>query len=131
MKAKLVQIPPKTIDDFGDVVKRREAFAPTERLYQKMRSELAALAAEADPAAELLCTGERWKLRISACSIERTVDVGKAKKKLGAVRFLQTCTVTLKALGNFLAKPEVDALTVCTQTGSRSYNPIPISSVSE
>jgi hypothetical protein len=126
MEAKLVVVPPKTVDDFGDVVKLRDAFAPTERLYQKLRNELSGLAAAGDPEAEFVVTGERYTLRISSCSIERKVDIQKARKKLGAAAFLECCSVTLKALGNFLAAPDVDALAVSTRTGSRSYVPVPI-----
>lgn len=130
MKVKLIQVPPKTIDDFGDVVKLRDAFAPTERLYQKMRAELATLASAGDPEDEYVVTGERYTLRISACSIERKVDIHKAKRKLGLAAFMECCTVTIKALGNYLAAPDVDALTSSSRTGSRSYVPEAIASAS-
>lgn len=126
MEAKLVQVPPQTIDDFGDVVKLRDAFAPTEKLYQRLRLQLAAQCAGAPPDAEFLVRGERYTLRISACSFDSRVDVPKARKRLGAAAFLECCSVTLRALAGYLTAPEVEALTIRTQTGSRSYNAIPL-----
>jgi hypothetical protein len=131
MDAELVQIPASTVDEFVDAQKAREAFAPTERRYQKLYSELKQLLASADPAAEYTAKGERYTLRISPCSVERKVDVVRAKKKLGVAAFLECCTVSLKALGNFLATPDVDALTIASQTGSRSYTAVPVVEVSE
>jgi hypothetical protein len=126
MKAKLVVVPPKTVDDFGDVVRLRDAFAPTERLYQQLRTELSSLTSTGDPESEYVLKGERFTLRISPCSLERKVDVEKAKRKLGVSAFLECCTVTLRALGQYLAAPDVEALTITTRTGSRSYVPVPI-----
>lgn len=126
MKAKLLLVPPATIDTFGDLLKLRDEFAPTERLYQKCFAELKALAATGDPAAEYIVKGERYTLRISPCSMERKPDVFKARKMLGAAAFMEVVSITLKALGQFLAQPEIDALAVTTQTGSRSYAPTAI-----
>lgn len=126
MEAKLVVVPPHTVDDFGDVLKLRQAFAPTEAKYNRLRAELNALTACADPEAEFVVTGERFTLRISSCSIERRVDIAKARKKMGAAAFLEHCSMTIKALGNFFAAPDVEKLLVSSRSGSRSYTPVPV-----
>jgi hypothetical protein len=126
MKAKLVRIPPQTVDDFGDLAKLREDFAPTERLYQKLRAELNALVAGAEPDAEFVVKGERYTLHISTCAMVREVDVAKARKKLGWEKFLLCCTVTLQAISNYLTKPQCDALTIESMTGPRRFLPVPI-----
>jgi hypothetical protein len=126
MKAKLVRIPPQTVDDFGDLAKLREEFAPTELLYKKLRAELNALCAGAAPEDEFVVKGERYTLRISACQMNREVDVPAARKKLGWEKFLACCTVTLAAISNYLTKPECDALTIESMTGPRRYLTVPI-----
>jgi len=123
---KPVQIAPQTVDDFGDVCAKREAFAPTERLYNRLRDQLKDLVADADPDAEFLVKGERYTLRISARSMQRKVDLPKVKKLLGAARFLEAATVTLTALANYLTKPQIETVVYEEQSGSRSFDPIPI-----
>ncbi len=118
-----VEIPAALIDEFGDVVLLRDAFAPTERRYAQLREKLKDLLAEAGADEEFTPKGERFTLRISARSIERKVDLKAARRMLGATVFLQVCSVTIAALGNFLAKPQVEALLISERTGSRSYVP--------
>lgn len=126
MEAKLVVVPPQTVDDYGDLCKDRAAFALTEGRYQKLHKQLAELAAKGDPETEYIAEGERYTLQISMCKMESTVDIPRARKKLGAAAFLEVCTVTLKALRRFLTEPEVEALTISTRTGSRSYVAVPM-----
>lgn len=121
MKAKLIKIPERTIDDYGDLVKLREAFAPTERQYQRMKKELVDKCDSADPSAEFVVRGERYTLRISACGMERQFDKAMAKRRLGAAKFLECCSISLKALSVFLSGPEIEAFTTTTQSGSRTY----------
>lgn len=125
MEAKLIEIQPQTVDDYADLLKLREAFAPTERKYQKLHNELKELCVPLDPNKEYSAQGERNSLRISACKFENQVDVARAKRKLGVEKFLEICSVTLKGLGNYLAKPEVDALTISVQGSSRSFSVVP------
>jgi hypothetical protein len=125
MEAKLIEIPPQTVDDYAELVKLRDAFAPTERKYQALQKQLKEMCMGADPNKEYLMQGERNALRISACKFESEVDVARAKRKLGVEKFLECCTVTLKALGNYLAKPDVDALTISVQGSSRSFSVVP------
>jgi hypothetical protein len=126
MEAKLIEIPPQTVDDYADYLKLREAFAPTERQYQKLYKQLKELCEGTDPNKEFVVQGERHALWISACRFENEVDVARAKRKLGVEKFLECCTVTLKALGNYLSKPDVDALTISVQGSSRSFSVVPV-----
>ena len=122
---KLIEIEPQLVDDYGDVTKLRDAFAPTERLYQKLHKELKEACEGANPNKEYIVEGQRWKIRISACKFENEVDVPRAKRKLGVEKFLECCSVTLKALGNYLSKPDVDALTISVQGTSRTFSLVP------
>lgn len=125
-KAKPVEIPAATVDTFGDLRKLRDEFAPTERLYQKCYEQLKTLVSTADPAAEFEIKGERYTLRISAREFESKPNVGKARKLLGAALFLKACMVTKTSLENYLLKPEIAAICDTTQTGSRTYDPVPV-----
>jgi hypothetical protein len=125
MDAKLIEIPPQTVDDYADLLKLREAFAPTERKYQKLHNELKELCRPLDPNKEYSAQGERNSIRISPCKFENEVDIPRAKRKLGVEKFLECCTVTLKALSYFLPKPDVDALTISVQGSTRSYSVLP------
>lgn len=121
MSEEKVLIPASLIDEFGEVSKLRNDFAPTERLYQRLRSELGELFADADPEQEFGASGEKYSLYVSDRKTERKVDVKAARKRLGAAAFLDVCSVSLKALEAFLLKPEIDALAVSERTGSRRY----------
>ena len=121
-----VQIPQGLIDYFGELSKLRVEFAPTERLYQKLHAELKALVADSDPDQTFAQSGERFSLDVSACRMERKIDVKAAHKKLGWTSFLKVCSVTMKSLEGFLVKPEIEALTVSSQTGARTFTAIPL-----
>jgi hypothetical protein len=125
-EAKLIKIAASTVDDFGDVVKLREAFAPHERLYNKLRDQIKELCRNQDPTASYIMRGDRYTLKISPCTFEAQVDVAAARKKLGAERFLSACSITLRALANLLPKPEVDALTTTVRTSTRTFTPVPV-----
>ena len=118
-----VCIPPALIDEFGDIVRQRDAFAPTERRYAKLRDQMKELLADAPAEEEFAFEGERFTLNISARSIERKVDIKAARRYLGVTLFMQCVSVTMSALSNFLSKPEVEALTISERTGSRSFVP--------
>ncbi len=120
------EIPASLIDEFGDLQKLRDEFAPTEALYQKRYKELKDLLAAAPPEATFVESGERWTLDISARRFERTVDVKRVRKRLGVELFLRVCSVSMKALESYLLKPEIEALTSSAQTGSRTYAVQPI-----
>jgi hypothetical protein len=130
-EANLIKVPPQTIDDFCDVAKLREQFAPTERRYNKLRDQLKELCKGKDPDASYIMRGERYTLQISPCTWESQVDVPAARKRLGAERFLEVCTVTMRALANLLPKPDVEALTRQVQTTTRTFTPVAVAQVAE
>lgn len=121
-----IEIPSALVDAFGDVVKLRDAFAPTERLYQKLRAQLVALTDEAEADFTTTAKGERWDLAISARKMDNSPDIPAVRKRLGAALFLSIAQVTKKALEGFLLKHEIEELCVTTQTGGRSYDPTPV-----
>jgi len=119
-------VPADLIDEWGDLTKLRDEFAPTERRYQKCRERLKALVENEDPEAEFNAKGERFELRISPCSMESKPDVPAVRKRLGAAVFLAIVNVTKKALEGVLLKHEIEELCTSTRTGSRSYAPTAI-----
>lgn len=119
-------IPASLIDDYADAKALHDAFKPTEALYKKLGDELKALVETSTPTATFVVKGKRFSLDISAKAFESVVNVRAAQKKLGANLFITVCTVTLKALGNYLTKPEVDALVTKEQTGARKYETSPL-----
>ena len=126
MDAKLIQIPPSTVDEFCDLIKLRKEFAPFESRYQKLYGELKALLSKEPGDAALTATGERHCLNISACAMDRTPDVAKVRKRLGAALFLTVVKVTVTALKEFLLDAEIEPMLIVTQSGPRRYNPVPI-----
>jgi hypothetical protein len=121
-----IVIPATLVDDYADAKALHDAFKPTEALYKKLGDELKALV-EASPATEtFVATGARFALDISAQQFESVVNIKAAQAKLGPVKFLKAVSVTLKALGNFLAKPDVDALVTKEQIGPRKYTCTPL-----
>lgn len=120
-------VPDGLIDEWGDLTKLRDEFAPTERRYQKCREQLKALVESEDPEAQFKVRGERYVVEISPCSMESKPDVPAVRKRLGAAMFLHVVAVTKKALEGVLLKHEIEELCISTRTGSRSYAPTAIS----
>lgn len=121
-------VPGNLIDDYGDLCAKRAEFAPTERAHYKAREALKGLVAGEDPNASFIVRGERYTLTISPCGFESKPDPALVKKKLGAATFLLVVTVAKKALEGWLLKPVIEELCVTTQTGSRSFDAVAISS---
>jgi len=122
-------IPADLIDEWGDLTKLRDEFAPTERRYKKCLERLKALTEGKDPEAMFTVRGTRYIVEISPCSNESTLDVPAVRKRLGAALFLEIARVTKSALEGFLVKPEIEALCTFARTGSRSYAPTAIPKV--
>ncbi len=116
-----VVIPPELIDDFGDLCRAVKMFAATQKRYEARRDEIKDLL-QGSPVDEIFVqSSARYRLDISACRMERKVDVKAARKKLGTVVFLKVCSITMKALEAFLLKPDIDAICDSSQSGPRSF----------
>jgi hypothetical protein len=114
------------IDEYGDIERLRREFAPTEKRYEQLREEIKSWF-EASPAdKEFIEKGARYQLTVSMRANARIVDIAAVYKKLGLKKFLRACSVTLKALAEFLTEPEIDALASSGRTGARSYVSTPL-----
>jgi hypothetical protein len=111
------------IDEFGDIVKLRKAFLPTEQRYQTLLREIAPWYAKSAAAKEFVASGERWQLNVSMCQRQSSIDIWAVYKLLGLTKFLKICSVTLKAIGEFLTQSQIDGLTSHERTGRRDYVP--------
>jgi hypothetical protein len=109
------------IDEFGDLTLQRAAFAPTEKRYAQLRDELKSWYADAPGHTEFVERGRRYQLTVSAAANSKTIDIRAAYKKLGLAKFLKACSLTLKALAEFLSEPDIEALTTSAQTGARGF----------
>lgn len=119
-------VPASLCDEFGDLSLLRDQFAPTQTRYNKCRDAIAALVKDRDPEDEFKVEGERYRVMISARGFERRVDIAAARKALGAQKFIEAATITLKALEDYLLKPDIDKLVITERTGHRTYLPVPI-----
>lgn len=124
-KPKLV-VPASLCDEFGDLTKLKDEFAPTQSRYNKCREKLASIVANEDPESEYTVDGERYRVVISSRGLERRPDIEKVRKVLGAAKFLEAATVTLKALEAFMLKPDIEKICIIERTGPRAYAPIPL-----
>jgi hypothetical protein len=119
-------VPASLCDEYGDLSILKDQFSPTQTRYNKCRDQLAKLVADYDPDAEFRVEGDRFRVMISARGWERRADKEKVRKALGAQKFLEAASVTLKALETYLLKPDIEKLTFSEQTGPRTYEPVPL-----
>lgn len=119
-------IPAALCDEFGDLTKLKDEFAPTQSRYNKCRAKLADLVADCDPEAEYTVDGDRYRVVISERGLQRRVDVEKVRKALGAQKFMEVATVTLAGLEAYMLKPDIERVTLVERVGPRAYAPIPI-----
>lgn len=117
-------IPAKDVDRFCDLYFERIAFAPKEKEYQAFLDVMKLRHKDMPPLEGLTEAGLRYNLSVSMCAKVTTIDVRGAWKKLGAAKFRKVCTVTLKALAEFLTTPEIELLSSSARTGYRTYLPI-------
>lgn len=122
----VVVIPAALCDEFGDLTRLKDEFAPTQSRYNKCREQLAALVADRDPEDEFAVQGDRFRVMISQRGLERRVDKPAARKILGAATFLEVATITLRALEAHMLKPDIEKITLVERTGPRTYYPVPI-----
>ena len=122
----VVVIPAALCDEFGDLTRLKDEFAPTQSRYNKCRERIAALVAEADPEMEYKVEGERYRVMIGARGLERKVDIALARKLLGAAKFMEVATVTLRSLEAVMLKPDIDKIVLVERTGPRTYLPVPL-----
>ena len=121
MADKRIAIPQSLIDDFGDLKKLHDDFAPTEKLYNAARDQLNSYLENEPADTTYIEEGTRWTLDIGACGFVSSIDLKVIQKLLGPRNFLKACTVTFKALEAFLLKPQIDALKTTEQTGPRKF----------
>ncbi len=119
-------IPASLCDEFGELSKLGEQFAPTLTRYNKCREKLAALVADADPELEFRVEGDVYRVLISERGLERRLDIPAVRKVLGAAKFIEVATVTMKSLEAYLLRPQIEALTLVERTGPRTYSPVPL-----
>lgn len=119
-------VPGALCDEYGDLSKLKDDFAPTQSRYNKCREQLAKLVADCDPEAEYSVDGARYRVVISSRGLERRPDIEKVRKALGAAKFLEVATVTLRSLEAVMLRPDIDKICIVERTGPRAYAPIPI-----
>ena len=119
-------VPASLCDEFGDLTILKDQYSPTITRYNKCREAIAALVKDRDPEDEFKVEGDRYRVMISSRGFERRVDNAAARKTLGAANFLEVATVTLKALEDYLLKPDIEKLTITERTGPRTFLPVPI-----
>jgi hypothetical protein len=118
------------IDELGTLRQRQAAFAATgvDKRAAQLQTEISSWHDGDPPDAELVERGTYFQIIFSPRRSVSTLNVRGAYKALGLKRFLEACTVTMKALAAFLTPDQVDALVTTERTGSRSLTTTPIAS---
>jgi len=116
------------IDEAGALDLQLAVFAATgvERRRKQLTEEFGSWYADKAADGEFLERGLAFQLKISPRRNSTSINIRGAYKKLGIARFLQAATLTLKALGEFLSEPEIEALSSTARTGARSFVTTPI-----
>jgi hypothetical protein len=112
------------VNEYFEVDKLHDEFAPTEKRRKQLRDEIVSWCPDATK--EYSEKTDRCHLVISACAPERKVDNAAAFKILGKPSFLKACAVSMKALAVYLTTPVIEALLITTITGSRTLNATPV-----
>jgi hypothetical protein len=114
------------IDEFGNLCRLRDEFAPFEKRYGQIREEIKTWY-EQQPGEKVFTEkGRRYQLDVGMCANARTIDIRAAYKKLGLRKFLKDCSMTLKALGEYLGQSEIDEITSESHIGPRKLTTTPI-----
>jgi hypothetical protein len=111
------------IDEFGNLCRLRDEFAPFEKRHGQLYKEIKTWY-ENEPAEKTFTEkGLRYQLDVGMQAEAKTINMRLAYKILGLEKFLKACTLTLKALGELLGSAEIDCLTTLARTGHRIYIP--------
>jgi len=116
---------PALIDEYCDLRERMKAWKPEVNPIAGRYAEVSALilaAYESHPAAApIVAHGRRFDLPISARRIERKIhDLAGFFRRIGRDKFLEICSVTLKAVEKEVAADKLDLYVGTSQTGHRT-----------
>jgi hypothetical protein len=114
------------IDEFGNLSKLRDEFAPFEKRHGQLRDEIKSWYEGRPGDVTFTEKGLLFQLDVTACANAKAIDLRAAYKKLGLPKFLKACSMTFKALGEYLGQADIDELTSESQTGPRRFTATPI-----
>lgn len=113
------------VDEFGEIDRLVKAFAPTLRRHEELKKQIQSLAADKPAEVDVSLDGRLYQVQISARKLERKiVDVPRVFVMLGKKRFLELCSMTLKALESAITPDRFAEIVVEDRTGSRTITAV-------
>ena len=113
------------LDEFGEVQRQVDAFAPTAAKYKRLRDEIATFYAQKDPAQDFTAAGDRYEVQIGRAANERTITkrgMGLLYRLLGKPKFLEWCKFGLTDLDRLI--PGHRGIVIEERTGSRKIKAV-------
>ena len=113
------------LDEFGEVQRQVDAFAPTAAKHKRLRDEIESYYADKDPEQEFTVSGLRYEVQIGPRAKQRTFTArGMALlyRLLGKPKFLEWCKFGLTDLDRLV--PGHTGIVVEERTGSRKIKAV-------
>lgn len=115
------------IDELGDIRQRLAVVKPLAKRAEALRDIIVGWMAGKKPGATATFEGKRFRVVVGEQQNQRTVvNVGKLFDRLGRKRFLEVCSVTLKAVEESVAVPDRAEFIKEEQVGARKLEVVPI-----
>lgn len=112
-------------DELGELERELEPFRPKFGRVEVLRAAIRAAFAKGDPGRRYEVSGERWTVLLSKAGNASVVDKAELLKMIGAAKFADCSTITLKALEENVSKDILGAVVSLESIGPRVLTVVP------
>lgn len=113
------------VDELGELQTRLEPHRADLRREEALRREIRGWMAVDDPEHAASFEGRLYIAQVGPRKIERAPVIAKVFEALGVKKFLQLCSITLKAVEDHVPLPKRDGLIVQRRSGYRDVSVTP------
>ncbi len=117
--AEVASIRAAKVDEFGKLAERLKPVKKDLKRYDELRKEIADWFDEEAPDKSFTESGKHYEVEVSERAEERTVNLSKLSKKLGAKRFLEVVRVPMDLLDQYVSPEDQKAMVNKARTGGR------------
>jgi len=121
----------KMVDELGDLEQELEPYKPKFARIDQLRAAIRGVYARADPGRSYQPAGERWMVLLGKQGNLSLVDKPQLLKLVGAAKFADIATISLKALEEKCTPDVLGAVVSLEQIGPRMITIVPAPAAAE
>jgi hypothetical protein len=119
------------VDELGDLEQEIGPYKAKFARVEVLRSSIRSVYVKADPGRMYQASGERWVCLIGKAGNQSVVDTAELLKRVGATKFAEAASITLRALEEAFPKEILGAVVSLEPTGPRIITVVPVNNGAE